>query len=676
MAEINTVIAEASQDLQTIEDFVNLPADSEVYPRLLPSVNVGTLAGAREAIFRAGGLPAKPFATKADMVASDLVDGDYAMVTDDTANNGLYVKTAGAWVKSDYDPLSQANSYADSNAMFKPQVINSSTASLGDLMAEGLYMPHNMSEAIRLGAPVKEQGVLLVTGNYFPDQLTQIYIASNGQVYSCNKRPSAAWSEWQGYNSAGGFLSTDNADNFKKRGVYSPTSSSGYNPNTNNLPSNSSNFTLYVSESMGRAKQTYISYKEIAFRYEGASGFTDWYVIPFNINQTVADIKQFREYQFTSGMDANTLKESAFYSSVDNSINPTTTNLPNNASKFILQVSKSNYAKQMHISYKGTYFRYEYSQGWSEWQGVGSMAGGNYDLYDIDNRIKDLEVASPTKPKIIYGWGSSTLGLAASYFTTMAERHDHVYVGHGVSGETLAVSGMQQGSNITTVKFTDATINNSTAHPVTITHSFKPKTGRAYKNIVLSNGVTGQLHFEDNTFTPTNLDTPLEIDTTYGYRATNPAFINQGKGLYYFDIGKNNMGYADTAQDIVDAQQQMIDYIPEGSEYLVGGHFVNTGTSGSDYANKVLAVNQILKLRYGLRFCDYYDFLYDDAIWTKYGITKTAEDIAAIAAGELPPSLGRDIGTGTRDTSHLRDEMSAEIALQAEARFIKLGYFS
>lgn len=60
-----------------------------------------------------GGLPAKPFATKALMTASALVDGDYAQVTDDTVNNGLYVKTAGAWVKSEYDPLTQAREYSD-----------------------------------------------------------------------------------------------------------------------------------------------------------------------------------------------------------------------------------------------------------------------------------------------------------------------------------------------------------------------------------------------------------------------------------------------------------------------------------------------------------------------------------------------------------------------------------
>ena len=55
------------------------------------------------------------FATKALMTASSLVDGSNAQVNNDVAvdNNGLYVKTAGAWVKSAYDPLTQAKTYTD-----------------------------------------------------------------------------------------------------------------------------------------------------------------------------------------------------------------------------------------------------------------------------------------------------------------------------------------------------------------------------------------------------------------------------------------------------------------------------------------------------------------------------------------------------------------------------------
>lgn len=94
--------------MKTINDFVNLPAGNDVYPRLLPNVNVGTLSGIREAIFEAGGLPAKPFVSKPIMVASNLPDGSYAQVTDSPIDNGLYLKVAGVWVKSSYDPITSS----------------------------------------------------------------------------------------------------------------------------------------------------------------------------------------------------------------------------------------------------------------------------------------------------------------------------------------------------------------------------------------------------------------------------------------------------------------------------------------------------------------------------------------------------------------------------------------
>lgn len=55
------------------------------------------------------------FDTKDLMVASPLVDGSHAKVDSDptVGNNGDYKKTAGAWVKSAYDPLTQARAYTD-----------------------------------------------------------------------------------------------------------------------------------------------------------------------------------------------------------------------------------------------------------------------------------------------------------------------------------------------------------------------------------------------------------------------------------------------------------------------------------------------------------------------------------------------------------------------------------
>lgn len=95
--------------LQALTLFMNNDAETDV---TVPELgNVPSLQGHIKQMFAHGGLAATPFTTKSLMEASALVDADYAMVTNDTTNNGLYVKTAGAWVKSGYDPLGQLLSY-------------------------------------------------------------------------------------------------------------------------------------------------------------------------------------------------------------------------------------------------------------------------------------------------------------------------------------------------------------------------------------------------------------------------------------------------------------------------------------------------------------------------------------------------------------------------------------
>lgn len=113
MADAITIKAlqDASLDAKSLEEVVNGDEAKQVTTRkgeTYPSVKK-----AIKQMFENGALPATPFATKALMTASALVDGDYAQVTDDTVNNGLYIKEGGAWVKSEYDPLEQAKKYTD-----------------------------------------------------------------------------------------------------------------------------------------------------------------------------------------------------------------------------------------------------------------------------------------------------------------------------------------------------------------------------------------------------------------------------------------------------------------------------------------------------------------------------------------------------------------------------------
>lgn len=114
-------LIDASMDSDSLETLVNGDDDTQVTTR-----TGETYPSAKKAIktmFQNGALPATPFPTYAKMQTegASLTDGKYAQVTDDKlvvddvagGNNGFYIKTSGAWVKSDYDPVMQANAYSD-----------------------------------------------------------------------------------------------------------------------------------------------------------------------------------------------------------------------------------------------------------------------------------------------------------------------------------------------------------------------------------------------------------------------------------------------------------------------------------------------------------------------------------------------------------------------------------
>lgn len=114
MAEPITIqqLIDASMDSDSLEVLVNGDENTVVTTR-----TGNTYPSAKKAIktmFENGGFPATPFDTKAKMTTdgASLADGDYAWVTDDTdANNGLYIKRAGAWTLSEFNVLKRVQDY-------------------------------------------------------------------------------------------------------------------------------------------------------------------------------------------------------------------------------------------------------------------------------------------------------------------------------------------------------------------------------------------------------------------------------------------------------------------------------------------------------------------------------------------------------------------------------------
>lgn len=100
-------LIDASADAQTLEDVVNGNDTTDVTSRLARTYP--TLAKALRLIVQNGLLGATAFNLRSQMLASALVDNDYAVVTDDpvSTNNGFYQKRGGVFEFLAWNPINQ-----------------------------------------------------------------------------------------------------------------------------------------------------------------------------------------------------------------------------------------------------------------------------------------------------------------------------------------------------------------------------------------------------------------------------------------------------------------------------------------------------------------------------------------------------------------------------------------
>lgn len=110
--EFKQAIGDAIKDADSLERFINGGETDDVLTRL--NAKYPTIKKALKELFENGGIAGR-FKTVAELENSDLTDGDYALVADDSSDkNGIYIKEAGVWSKSKYDPLNQAIDIIDS----------------------------------------------------------------------------------------------------------------------------------------------------------------------------------------------------------------------------------------------------------------------------------------------------------------------------------------------------------------------------------------------------------------------------------------------------------------------------------------------------------------------------------------------------------------------------------
>ena len=292
---------------------------------------------------------------------------------------------------------------------------------------------------------------------------------------------------------------------------------------------------------------------------------------------------------------------------------------------------------------------------WQPWKGVKNTS----------NSVLDIANVGAIEKLIVYG--SSTMEYISDELQEMATRKNLDLRSHGISGDILGGAGQAQGSNVVEISFPNGAIGYNTPVPIIVTSSFGEH-ARHNRSVTLSNGVKGTM-YTNNTFQAVNLTSNLPVPPSEKYHVTEPLWYNLSDGIYIFDIGKNNVSSTvDNSQFIIDKTIEMIEYIPRTANFIVGGHYSNTDSTDM-HRTVVEAVNLALKNKYGLKYFDISSILFDDATWTKLGLSKTAADNTAISQRRLPPSL-------SRDKAHLSPAMDIELALVIENKLTSLGYIT
>lgn len=202
-AEFLQAVDDAILDADSLERFINGDDTQDVLTRL--NAKYPTLQKALKELFENGGI-AERFKTLSELQTegADLEDGSYALVADDTDDkNGIYIKEGGAWVKSKYDPLTQAKSYTDASkvspvftgtptAPTPPTSSNDGTLSTTKYVKDFVDEKFNKVANVSIGSAVGDvvlsnaqlnSGILNIYGNptepvnlVFPDDTNKTYL--------------------------------------------------------------------------------------------------------------------------------------------------------------------------------------------------------------------------------------------------------------------------------------------------------------------------------------------------------------------------------------------------------------------------------------------------------------------------------------------------------------------
>lgn len=243
----------------------------------------------------------------------------------------------------------------------------------------------------------------------------------------------------------------------------------------------------------------------------------------------------------------------------------------------------------------------------------------------------------------IAGWGSSSMEGMTSAITGALSGLPTTYHNFAKGGEWIEHNAARMGAIPALVEPVTIPANGSvavTVDNVPANANMRPFTGHL-------SGVHGTLSSTttDFTFTRTTPGDPITLSgTTEFIPDIDPDVLNHTTIL---QLGKNNFVVPTVVEDVSRISSTMLAYLrPLMARVLILGHHANAnwGTEAYSYMRDRLArVNDNMRALAGDdHFIDVHRIVTGDEIWTRTGITPTAEDLEAQSLGILAPSLRVD----------------------------------
>ena len=256
-------------------------------------------------------------------------------------------------------------------------------------------------------------------------------------------------------------------------------------------------------------------------------------------------------------------------------------------------------------------------------------------------------------------WGSSTMERMAGGFSSLAGENGLRFFNGGDGGAYTDSVLAVQGSMPAELSFSApglGTLAGSGEVAVNIPNVQTNPQANSWTGRLGATGVTGTVRYSATegawVFTASGGDLSV-LEAGRNYSFLPDVGTEFAEGFQVLNLGKNDFFRSSTADEIVQWSIDTFAALEDAEKrVLVMGHFMNEEAPYDPAIRaRILEVNQRLKDTFGDNYIDLQAYVTGAEIWEDMGITPTAEDLAAQAAGYKPPSLSADLLHLTMDAS-------------------------